>query len=205
MTDRRPIRQTALALRLRLARAALLWERVWPALLAGACASLGVFAVVALFDLLPGLPGLAHAAMLALFALAFAAAIGLGRARARRGGWPDRLAARRRIEQASGLPHRPLQALARPPERAARRHSGGAVGGASAADGGGGCAGCASAGRLPGSARRDPWGMRSVLAILLLLGRRRCRRRLARSHRPRASAEFRRRRRGAGGELRHRG
>ena len=99
-----------LVLRVRLARAALLWERIWPALWPALCV-LGVFAAVALFDLLPGLPGLAHAALLALFAVAFVAAAAWGVRAARRGGWPDTSAARRRIEQASGLPHRPLQAL----------------------------------------------------------------------------------------------
>src|SRR4051812_43711517 len=102
--------ENRLALRMRLARAALLWERVWPAAWPALCV-LGVFAVVALFDLLPGLPGIAHAVILALFAAAFAAAAVWGVRTARRGGWPDTLAARRRIEQASGLPHRPLQAL----------------------------------------------------------------------------------------------
>ena len=78
-------------------------------------------------------------------------------------------AARRRIEQASGLQHRPLQALADRPsgsldtpaaalwqahlrrmEAAARR--------------------CGSGCRQPGFAARDPWGLRAVLAILLLIG-----------------------------------
>ncbi|MGH7092133.1 MAG: DUF4175 family protein, partial [Stellaceae bacterium] len=92
-----------LAARLRLARAALAWELAWPAAspAVGLCAA---FAILALFDLLPMLPGAAHAAVLAGFALAIAAA-GI------RGGWriawprPD--AARRRIELSSGLTHRP--------------------------------------------------------------------------------------------------
>src|SRR4051812_2606494 len=156
-----------LALRMRLARAALLWERVWPAFWPALCV-LGVFASVMLFDLLPGLPGPAHAAILALFALAFAAASAWGVRAARRDGWPDMLAARRRIEQASGLSHRPLQALGdRPsapldePSRllwaahqrrmavALRRLRVGWP--------------------VAGLARRDPWGIRSILAILLLL------------------------------------
>ncbi|MGD9614210.1 MAG: TIGR02302 family protein [Alphaproteobacteria bacterium] len=159
--------ENRLALRMRLARAALLWERVWPASWPALCV-LGVFAAVALLDLLPGLPGLAHAAILALFAVAFAASVVWGLRAARRGGWPDTLAARRRIEQASGLPHRPLQALDDHPSAplddnakllwAAHQRR------------------MAAALRrlrvgwpIAGLARRDPWGIRSVLAILLLL------------------------------------
>src|SRR5437588_13088035 len=98
-------------LRLRLARAALAWERIWPASWP-ALAVLGGFAVIALFDLLPALPGWGHGAILCLLATALAAAIVWGI-------WqpgmvaalPDRVAARRRIEVARGLAHRPLPAL----------------------------------------------------------------------------------------------
>ena len=142
-----------LALRMRLARAALLWERVWPASWPALCV-LGVFAAVALFDLLPGLPGIAHAAILALFAAAFAAATAWGVRAARRGGWPDMLAARRRIEQASGLPHRPLQALGDRPSAPLDEQRQAAVGGASAAHGGGAAPAAGRlAGRRPGAAR----------------------------------------------------
>src|SRR3954453_20145482 len=157
-----------LVLRMRLARAALLWERIWPAFWPALCI-LGVFAAIALFDLLPGLPGLAHAALLVLFAGAFVAATVYGVRIARRGGWPDTSAARRRIEQASRLPPRPLQALGDRPSAALdenarllwtahqRRMA-------------------AALRRLrvvwpiAGLARRDPWGIRSILTILLLLG-----------------------------------
>ena len=157
-----------LAARLRLARAALLWERVWPAAWPALCV-LGVLAVSALFDVLPRLPGWAHAGVLGLFAIAFAGAVVWGSRAAGIGTWPDRLMARRRIEEASGLAHRPLQALADRPSApldgpaaelwaAHQRRMAAAVR------------------RLrvgwPASdlARRDPWGVRSVLAILLLLG-----------------------------------
>ena len=109
MSDR-PVPQRRLAARLRLASAALLWERMWPAMWPAFCVA-GVFGVLALFDLLPLLPGIAHAGLLALFALAFVAAAGWGWRAAATGGLPDRGAARRRIERASGLSHRPLQAL----------------------------------------------------------------------------------------------
>ena len=165
MTDRSSLSGGRFALRLRFARFALLWERVWPPCWP-ALAALGAFLVLGLFDVLPNLPGLLHAAILiglgAAFAIGLAAAFG-------KTVIPDAFSARRRIEQASGLEHRPLQALADRPsgpldvaaarlweahrrrmEAAARRLRIG----------------------LPhaGFAARDPWGLRAVLAILLLLG-----------------------------------
>src|SRR5215468_2915415 len=108
MTDRSSDPRAPFATRLRLARAALLWERVWPSCWP-ALAVLGVLIVLGLFDLLPLLPGLLHAAVLLGFGVAFFAALA---AAARTMSIPGRGAARRRIEQASGLSHRPLQALA---------------------------------------------------------------------------------------------
>jgi uncharacterized protein (TIGR02302 family) len=164
MTTRSSDPDTPFLMRLRLARAALLWERVWPA-----CwpmlAVLGSFLVVGLFDLLPLLPSVLHATLLLGFGVAFVIALA---AISRRFGLPDRFAARRRIEQASGLDHRPLQALADRPgtaldpqaallwqahrrrmEAATRRLR----------------IGLPAAG-LAGS---DPWGLRAVLAMLLVI------------------------------------
>ncbi len=155
-------------MRLRLARAALLWERVWPAAWPALCV-LGMFAVLALFDVLPRLPGPAHAGVLALFAIAFAGAVVWGSRSARIGTWPDPIMARRRIEEASGLPHRPLEALADRPSAP--------LDGQAAALWAAHQRRMAEAMRrlrvgwpVAGLARRDPWGVRSVLAILLLLG-----------------------------------
>jgi uncharacterized protein (TIGR02302 family) len=154
--------------RLFLARAALLWERIWPAAWPALCV-LGTFAVLALFDLLPLLPGWAHAVALGAFALGFATAAAWGARGAASGGWPDLAAARRRIERMSGLLHRPLAALADQPsapldEGAARLWAAHRQRMAAAAR------------RLrvgwPAAslARNDPWGLRSLLAILLILG-----------------------------------
>ncbi|MGH7054526.1 MAG: DUF4175 family protein, partial [Stellaceae bacterium] len=112
MSDRLPTATWGFAIRLRLARAALLWERVWPACWP-AVLILGVFVVLALFGLLPALPPLLHAALLLGFGAAFIFALGTLRAI----GLPDRTAARRRIERASGLAHRPLEALTDRPSR----------------------------------------------------------------------------------------
>jgi uncharacterized protein (TIGR02302 family) len=151
-------------MRLRLARAALIWERVWPSCWP-AVAVLAAFLILAFFGLLPHLPGLAHGAVLLVFGAGFLLAL----AAAFRGlSVPDGGAARRRIERASGLTHRPLQALSDRPSApldpqaaglweahrrrmaAASRHL--RVGFPAA-----------------GFAARDPWGIRAVLAILLLL------------------------------------
>ncbi|HUB97674.1 MAG TPA: TIGR02302 family protein [Stellaceae bacterium] len=98
---------TAFERRLRLARLAILWERVVPAF-GPAVAVVGVFLALALFDLPAQLPGFLHAGLLAVMAALLVAAliIGVGRLRL-----PDRSDARRRIETVSGLAHRPLAAL----------------------------------------------------------------------------------------------
>ena len=93
--------------RLRLAGAALVWERLWPALWP-ATGILGVFLALALFDLPARLPGVAHAALLVIIVALLVAALAPG---LRRFQLPDRGAERRRIERASGLSHRPLTAL----------------------------------------------------------------------------------------------
>ena len=164
MTDRSARQKTPFAMRLRLARAALLWERWWPSCWP-ALAILALFLVVAGFGLLPLLPGFVHGAALLAFGAAFLVAL----ARAFRGlSVPDAGAARRRIERASGMPHRPMQALADRPSapldaeaatlwEAHRRRMASTVR------------------RLrigwpaAGFATRDPWGARVVLAMLLLL------------------------------------
>jgi uncharacterized protein (TIGR02302 family) len=165
MSDRSAASDARLAGRLRLARAALMWERIWPECWL-ALAVLAVFFVLALFDLLPDLPSRWHAAIL----LGLGAAL-LIAARQAIDGFvaPGLGAARRRIERASGLRHRPLEALADRPgtpldpaatrlwEAHRRRMQAAArslrIG-------------------LPaaGLAARDPFGLRSVLAILLILG-----------------------------------
>src|SRR5712671_8082922 len=167
MTDR-PAPGRRLVARLRLARAALVWERVWPAAWPALCV-LGILAVAALFDVLPRLPGAVHAGVLALFAIGFAGAVAWGARAAGIARWPDRIMARRRIEEASGLPHRPLEALADRPS--------------APLDGPASVLWAAHQRRMAeavrrlrvgwpvaGLARRDPLGVRSVLAILILLG-----------------------------------
>lgn len=92
-------------------RAAAWWEALWASLWPLPAVA-GLFVVLALFDLLPLLGGWMHAVVLAGFALA----VGLCLAGfARRFRPPTSEAVERRLERVSGLPHRPLQALADSP------------------------------------------------------------------------------------------
>jgi uncharacterized protein (TIGR02302 family) len=100
----RPVRYRGL---LWLAGAAILWERLWRRLWPAALVA-GTFLAVALLDVLPLLPGWLHALAL----LAFAAALGTAVTRGAGGAWRVEAAtARHRLEQDSGLAHRPLTAL----------------------------------------------------------------------------------------------
>lgn len=95
------------AVQMRLARLALGWERLWPALWP-AVAVAGLFLVFGLLDVLPALPAFLHTLILAAFVAGFAVLLWRGV----RGFLPPGLgAARRRLEQASGLEHRPLAAV----------------------------------------------------------------------------------------------
>ena len=107
-----------LAVRRGLARAAILWERIWPAI-APLLGVLGVFAVVALTGLLPLLPGWFHAALLAGFA---GTAIAAGLRGLRRIRLPGVAEGERRLERIAGLAHRPLASLADRPAEIGRAH-----------------------------------------------------------------------------------
>lgn len=94
-------------LHLRLSRAALFWESLWPALWPLGSVT-GLFLALALMDVLAGLDGWLHLAVLAGFGAAALAALAWA---ARRVRLPRHEAARRRLERDSGFQHRPLQAL----------------------------------------------------------------------------------------------
>ena len=96
-----------LARRRRLARSVLLFERLWPALWPPLGVA-GLFLCLALFDLPRYLPPWPHALLLVGFGSATAWLLLRGLARLR---LPDRPAADRRLERATGLAHRPLAAL----------------------------------------------------------------------------------------------
>lgn len=90
-----------------LAKLALAWEALWPALWPPLGVA-GLFLAVALFDVLPALPGWVHAILLVGFAFFFFRFL----VRAiRHFIFPGPDAAKRRLERASGLNHRPLTAV----------------------------------------------------------------------------------------------
>ena len=148
-----------------LARAAVTWERLWPC----AWPAVGVaalFVSVALLDLLPLLPFWLHSLILILFAAAFGflvrdAVVGFHPV--------DEKTTRHRLEQDSGLKHRPLTAIH---DRLASGHSD---------------ASARSLWRIhlrrmagavrklrlgwpsPGLARFDPYGLRAALMLLLVI------------------------------------
>ena len=152
-------------LRLGLARATLVWEALWPALWPAAMVA-GLFLALALFNVLPLLPGWFHGLVLAALAVGFAAALWLGLRRVR---LPDHTAARRRLERDSALAHRPLETVVdrlppgTDPTLAAvwRIHQERAR---------------AQLDRLrlkgphPNVARRDPFALRAALVLLLFIG-----------------------------------
>jgi uncharacterized protein (TIGR02302 family) len=88
--------------KVRLGKWALLFEQLWPRvwLVLGLA---GVFIALSLAGMWPRLPELPHKIVLALFGLAFAAAV-FAVARVR---WPSREEAIRRVEGVSGVSHRP--------------------------------------------------------------------------------------------------
>ena len=151
---------------LALARGAVAWESIWPAIwpLLGVA---GLFLAAALSGLLPGLSGWLHSVVLAGFA---AAAIAAAVHALRRISLPDEQAGKRRLERDSALDHRPLTALedrmaagsgdaeARALWRAHQRRVIARLKGLRV--------------RLPrpGMAAFDPWALRGLVVLLVLVG-----------------------------------
>ena len=166
--------EATLARRITQARLSLAWEAIWPAVWP-ALGVAGLFIGIALLDVFSYLPGWLHAASLAAVACFLGFAIYTG---VRTLVWPNRRDAVRRIETASGLDHRPLEALqdklpdgmTDPTARAlwqahqqqmADRIRNLKVGAPS-----------------PGLPARDPWALRAMVVLLLFIcrcGRRRSR------------------------------
>ncbi len=97
----------AVGWRLPLALGALLWERVWPNLWPAVAIAL-VYVSLSLVDLWAYTPGWLHLAAMIVFAVAVLAAAAYGLWRV---ALPHREQARRRLEDESGLQHRPLTAV----------------------------------------------------------------------------------------------
>jgi len=93
--------------RLPLAWMAELWERLWPRLWLPVTV-LAAFVAVALFDVLPDLSGWLHTGILAAFGVGLLASVVMAWRGFHR---PTGADAKRRLERASGLDHRPLTAI----------------------------------------------------------------------------------------------
>ncbi|MGD0106037.1 MAG: DUF4175 family protein [Rhodopila sp.] len=165
MTDPAPLLRRLAGRRL-LARAAILFEAVWPALWPP-LAVIGLFLCAALLNLPPLLPASLHVALLALVLLTVVGMLVFGLRKIR---LPDDRAADRRLETRSGLIHRPLSVLTDKPATADavglalwQAHAARAI---------------TQIGRLqvglprPGLARRDPRALRYglLLCVLACLG-----------------------------------
>ncbi len=174
MTETRPERPSPdpkrvlarFSLLLALARGAVAWESIWPAIwpVLGVA---GLFLAAALSGLLPALSGWLHSVVLAGFAAALLAAVVCA---VRRISLPDERAGKRRLERDSALDHRPLTALedhmatgaadaeARALWRVHQRRIIARLSGLRV--------------RLPrpGLAAFDPWALRGLVLLLVLVG-----------------------------------
>ena len=152
--------------RLDLATVALVWERLWPAMWPSVVV-VGVFLTLALFDIPARLPASGHWLLLAFSLVLLTLAVLDGM---RRFSWPSRDDARRRLELATRLTHRPLTAIE-------DKLAGGSDDPAAAALWRAHQERMAAAARQlkigapeAGLLRRDPFALRVALALLLLIG-----------------------------------
>jgi hypothetical protein len=154
----------ALERRRLLARAALVWEAVWPRLWP-ALGLLGVFLVLALLGLPPLLPGGWHMLLLAAAAGGFGFLLWRGFRDFR---VPGDAAAERRLERHSGLRHRPLAALADRPAATGDDPAALAFWRAHQARAAAQVAKLRVGAPRPGLPARDPLALRAALAVALV-------------------------------------
>ncbi|MSO65596.1 MAG: TIGR02302 family protein [Alphaproteobacteria bacterium] len=151
---------------LALAKLVLLWEQVWPALWPATVLA-AAFVAAALFGLFAKLPWWLHLAVLVVVVAGLLALLYRGLRTIR---WPARIGARRHLETTAGVDHRPLTALE---DRLAtgddsmmvllwREHQRRMLERAALARAGWPKAGW---GR-----HADPWGLRAIVALMLVLG-----------------------------------
>ncbi len=127
----------------------------------------GVFLALALFDLPARLPPVLHALLLAVLGVLLIAALYLGLRRLR---LPDHDAARRRIETASGLAHRPLAALEDRLATGANDPATEALWQAHRARMAAAVRRLRVGAPVAGLLRRDPYALRVALGLVLLIG-----------------------------------
>jgi len=147
------------------ARAALYWERLWPRLVP-ALAIAALFAAVVFLDLLPSLPTWLHVAVLVAFAAALVAALAWLPRGLR---WPSAAEARRRVETASDLRHRPLETLTEPIAVGGDDPQARALWAAHQARAKAALAALRAGLAAPGLARRDPYAIRFGVLLILVV------------------------------------
>ena len=155
-----------LDVRLAQARAALFWERLWPALWPP-LGILGLFALFLLFDIGPDLPGWLHAIVLAAFAAGFIVLLVRGVHAVR---MPDQRSAGRRVETASALAHRPITTRDDPMTIGFGDAGAAALWEAHRRQREAALAKLRVGFPKAGLARRDPLGLRIALLLLLTIG-----------------------------------
>ncbi|MEQ8355392.1 MAG: TIGR02302 family protein [Kiloniellaceae bacterium] len=149
-----------------LARGAVAWESIWLAVWP-VLGTVGLFLAAALSGLLPALPGWLHGLVLASFAAVFVAALAYA---ARRVSLPDEQAGKRRLEQDSALKHRPLTALEDQMATGAGDAAAHAMWHAHQEQVIARLRGLRVGLPRPGLAAFDPWALRGLVLLLVLVG-----------------------------------
>ncbi len=150
---------------LALARLALIWEKLWPRLVPF-LAAVSVFLSLALLDVLPKLPFWLHVAALVGFAAAIAWTLRYFWQGQFRASHED---ARHRVERDSDVAHRPLTAIEDRPAMAFSDQNIEALWTAHLRRMTKVLGALRLSAPAPGMARRDPWGFRAAVALLLVI------------------------------------
>ncbi|MFM2045285.1 MAG: hypothetical protein RLY86_3861 [Pseudomonadota bacterium] len=151
---------------LRIARAALAWERLWPALWPAAGLA-GLFVAAAWIGLVALLNPWAH---LALLLAVLASVVWLLRRGLRGFAWPSVAEARRRIERDSRFEHRPLTILTDKPAGDGRDPVAAALWQAAQDRARRQVDRLTVTAPHPNMAGRDPWALRAAVGLLLVVG-----------------------------------
>jgi len=164
-TEATPIPAPGVERKIAVAWLALVWEGMWPRLMP-LLAMIALFVAAAHLDLFGGLDPWVHTGVLAALAAGF---IGLGWWRFRSFVWPARAEAIRRLEQDSGVPHRPLVAVQDSLAAGGSDPMAAALWEAHRRREAARLAGLGNRAAHPGLARYDAWALRLVPVLALIV------------------------------------
>lgn len=164
-TEATPIPAPGVERKIGLAWLALAWEGLWPRLMP-LLAVLVLFVAAAHLDLFGGLDPWVHTGVLAALAVGF---VGLGWWQLRGFAWPVRAEAIRRLEQDSGVPHRPLVAVQDSLAAGSSDPMAAALWQAHRRREAARLAGLSNKAAHPGLARFDTWALRLVPVLALIV------------------------------------